>query len=103
MALSTMGTAENVQIDTNLFWANSSNRWYNSIEKNTIVNDPQIAGPSGLYAGYRIAESALTTSPAVDTGINVGLKFIGTGPDIGAFEVGSKPLAAPALKIISVN
>lgn len=99
----TMGTTSNVQIDKNLFWRNGNNRWSNRSDRNTINEDPQITGPTGEYTGYQIADSAIETSPAVDAGVDVGLNYLGAGPDIGAFEAGSLTLLAPTLDIISAR
>jgi hypothetical protein len=97
---STTGDTQNITIENNIFWQNATNDWLGGADRNTIIRNPQLAGPAGQYTGYTIAENALTTSAAVDAGVDVGLQFVGAGPDIGAFEAGSYALAAPTLNIV---
>ncbi len=103
----TQGTVQNLQIERNLFWRNGFNDWNggSANDVSTIIGDPMIAGPSGTYNGYQIPLDNMDQSAAVDAGLNVGLPYVGGGPDIGAFEAGAadQQLLPPLLKIVGLN
>lgn len=61
--------------------------------------------PAARNADGSIPETALfrlkSTSKLIDAGVNVGLVYNGTAPDLGAFEYGSTPLVAPTFVLTS--
>ena len=84
---------ENVKLDYNLIWdnANNNNSLFTTTPRpeegryvpgagysfsNNLFNNPQ------LTSDYKLQ----STSPAINAGIDVGLPFSGTAPDIGAYE-----------------
>ena len=73
-------------VDKNIFYAtgNSNSPKYknitptNTFVTNTFKVDPQLVSSTN----YALRSS----SPAINKGVNVGLSFIGSAPDLGAFE-----------------
>lgn len=74
----------NITVSHNLFYNNKKNHWRGSTATNTFVADPLFKGSLTEYEGYNI----LSDSPARDKGVDVGLAFSGSAPDIGALEIG---------------
>jgi hypothetical protein len=60
-----------------------SHDWHQPVGANTVIGDPLFIDPANgdfhLQAG----------SPAIDRGLDVGLQYSGSAPDIGAYEYGS--------------
>ena len=79
---SVSGTATNLTIDHNLFYGNATNDWNNVTDTNSVVDDPDFVGPASTYIGHTPVEG----SPAINAGVNVGLAYTGSAPDIGAIE-----------------
>lgn len=85
-----------LSVENNLFYQNASNApiYLNTqpvgkIEQNNLTVNPLFVSSTD----YRLQE----TSPVINTGINVGLPYSGSAPDIGAYEYGtSTPEATPA-------
>jgi len=67
-------------IQNNLFYNNAYNFWSDDNPINTIIADPLFVGGND----YHLQSS----SPAIDEGVDVGLPYIGSAPDIGAYEYG---------------
>jgi hypothetical protein len=77
----TVGQASNVTADRNLYWPKPL-RLEDIADSHALVADPQFV--NAMANDFRPAAS----SPAVDAGINVGLPYSGSAPDLGAFEYG---------------
>lgn len=78
-------TIINLSIENNLFYNNTSNSVdYGEVtiakktEKNNRISPPQFVSPTDFHLQKN--------SAAVDAGINAGLPYDGSAPDIGAFE-----------------
>jgi Right handed beta helix region len=102
-------TAKGLSIDYNLYHNGDGNmqcimRWgstcYTSLasfvsakgfETHGIEGNPLLANPAG--GDFR----PTSTSPVIDAGVNVGLPFVGSAPDIGAFELNLSSSSAPLL------
>jgi len=83
----TPANVETLVIQNNLYYANNTNSVYfvaGVTYTNTIVNTGQIVADPLLTSAtdYHL----LSGSPAIDAGVNVGLTYAGTAPDLGAFE-----------------
>lgn len=79
-------TVDKVDIRNNLIYltANSNNPKYQNITPtNVTISNTLKASP--LFVSS-VDFNLQITSPAVNSGVNVGLPFNGTNPDIGAFE-----------------
>jgi hypothetical protein len=63
-----------------------------SLLVNPLLVNPVIVGPTD--SDYYLQ----STSPAINVGINVGLPFSGTAPDLGAFEYPSCSIAQPVIQ-----
>ena len=81
------GTIDNLHIENNLYNDNGNSNdityWYdvfltNFVNQNNIKANPGFVSSSDYHL--------VSTSPAIDAGINVGLPYLGNAPDIGAFE-----------------
>jgi parallel beta-helix repeat protein len=76
--------AMNVLVDCNLYFPSPMNI--------VGVTDSQPVFGDPLFAAAGLGDFHLTSkSPAIDAGIDVGLPFVGTAPDLGAFEFSSGP------------
>lgn len=81
-------TVNSLMIDRNLFYStgNSNNLKYSNItptattQTNTIKLDPKFVNRSAL--DYRLQ----STSPAINQGINLGIAYKSSAPDLGALE-----------------
>jgi Right handed beta helix region len=80
------------------------------VASGNIAGDPILANPAGgdfrLCTAADVPHASCTgKSPAIDAGVNVGLSFQGTAPDLGAIESGASsggvPLAPTVLKLTS--
>lgn len=80
---STRGTITNLEIENNLFWNNPHNVWINGGDVNTIIANPDVNGTGSKPDPWYTLQAG---SPAIDAGIDVGLSYNGTAPDIGAYE-----------------
>ncbi len=93
----------NLQVGTNLLQNLSLGGLLGSIINNLLV-DPRISKSGVRPTPYYVPSSG---SPLIDGGVNVGLPFAGSKPDIGAFEVGlstTTPTAqAPAAPVSYVQ
>jgi hypothetical protein len=112
-------TAKGLSIDYNLYHDGDGNmqcvvKWgstcYTSLasfvsargyETHGIQGDPLLTNPAG--GDFR----PTNTSPVIDAGVNVGLPFVGSAPDIGAFELNlsssSAPLLAPTALTVTLT
>lgn len=71
----------NMAVDHNLYWP-APLRLEGISDSNALLADPQ-------FNAVENNDFTLTpTSPAIDAGIEVGLPFAGTAPDMGAYELG---------------
>jgi len=75
-------TYSNNTITNNLFYECDYNDWLHDTDINTIIADPEFVDPAN--GDYHLQEG----SPAIDAGIDVGLPFNGSAPDMGAYEYG---------------
>lgn len=86
---------ENLNIANNLYYDNGTyygggaeyNNFTGVSETNKVLANPDFLGQEVNYSGYKLAEG----SPAIDSGIKVGLPFFGSTMDIGAIEFGLGP------------
>lgn len=80
-------TDTNLNVDYNLYYpisnANQILVWSISHDTHSVTNSPQFISASPLSAlDFRLNQS----SPAINAGVNVGLPFCQSAPDIGAIE-----------------
>jgi hypothetical protein len=95
-------TLSNVTVNNNLYYNNATNAAAynmtvsNKVENNNIVGNPLFVS----LTDYHLQGS----SPAINKGINVGLPYNGSAPDIGAFETGNTSDAtAPIVTAFSIS
>ncbi|MFQ5640847.1 MAG: right-handed parallel beta-helix repeat-containing protein [bacterium] len=73
--------AQGVVVKNNLYWPSDVEN------RGVIDSNALIAGP--LFTDAANGDFTLRpTSPAIDAGVNIGLPFVGSAPDLGAFELG---------------
>ena len=72
----------NIIIDHNLFWGCGTNAWSDGRDTNTVVADPRFVGGNKPTPYFKLKDG----SPAINAGIDVGLPFKGSAPDMGAYE-----------------
>jgi hypothetical protein len=80
------GTVDTLRLQNNLIYQNGNSnnvQWY-GIQPTNIVNTGTLKVDPLFVSSTDYRLSAL--SPAIDAGIYVGLNYIGSAPDIGAFE-----------------
>ena len=65
---------------------------------NNLTVDPKITKTGDRPQPYYIPSSG---SPLIDAGVNVGQAFLGSTPDIGAFETGGPAGSAPLVNLTS--
>lgn len=80
-------------IDYNLFYGNTPNDWLSDTDTNTVIDNPDFVATGNKPTPYYTLQGV---SPAIDAGIDVGLPYEGTDPDIGAYEY---PGDSPAAKL----
>lgn len=78
-------SGENIILENNLY--NDDPRLKGISDANPIVNDPKFVNPKTY--DFSLQDS----SPAIDAGVDIGLPFNGTAPDLGAFEFGNSQIA----------
>jgi len=78
-------TPQDLILDTNLYWPAPIN--LNRVSaSNPIVEDPLfVDAPNQDF-------HLMALSPVIDAGVDVGLPFVGSAPDLGAFEFEQKSL-----------
>lgn len=74
-----------LQVGTNLLQNLTTTGLLGSILNNLLGQDPRISKSGVRPTPYYVPSSG---SPLIDGGVNVGLPFAGSKPDIGAFETG---------------
>ena len=86
-------TLSGVTVNNNLYYANATNATdFNITATNKTENNNITGNPLFVSSGdYKLQ----TSSPAINKGINVGVPYSGSAPDIGAFETGSSPAPDP--------
>ncbi|WP_276373408.1 Ig-like domain-containing protein [Chryseolinea sp. H1M3-3] len=67
---------------------------------NNLTGDPKVAKSGTKPNPYFVPQ---TGSPLIDKGINLGLAFAGTAPEIGAHELGSGTVTTVAVTGVSVS
>ena len=77
------------------------------VTSNPFVNiDTAFARVPRLSSGYLPSTTFLrldSTSTLIDTGLYVGIKYLGKAPDLGAFEYGSETFNTQVLSLSAVN
>ena len=68
-------------VSNNLF--NFSHDWHQPVGVNYVVGDPLFVDPAN--GDFHLQAN----SPAIDQGLDMGLQYSGSAPDIGAYEYGS--------------
>jgi hypothetical protein len=96
------GTLSNIHIQNNVLFGNGNNNNIynignisNYVNEVNIIADPLFASTSD----FRLKSG----SPAIDAGINVGLPYYGSSPDIGAFEMSDGELQLNKLPIVNIS
>lgn len=85
-------TISGLQVASNLLNNLTTSGVVGSILNNLLGNDPKIQKTGVRPTPYYVPSSG---SPLIDGGVNVGLPFNGSKPDIGAFESGSAITTPP--------
>lgn len=73
----------NLDITNNLYFPDAELESVS--DGNPIIDDPEFVKPG--FSDYDFGLKS--TSPAIDSGVDVGLPYAGSAPDLGAFEFGS--------------
>jgi hypothetical protein len=92
-------TIGNLQVGNNLLQNLSLGGLIGSI-LNNVLSDPRISKGGVRPTPYYIPTSG---SPLIDGGVNVGLPFAGSKPDIGAYETGLAATPPPASPTTPAN
>lgn len=93
-------TLTNVTVNNNLYYNNATNAAAynmtvsNKVENNNIVGNPLFVSSTD----YHLQAS----SPAVNKGINVGLPYYGSAPDIGAYESKYLDTTPPVITVFTI-
>ncbi len=80
------GNSQNVIADCNLYWP-SPKKLVNVADSHALVADPKFVDPANHDFHLQ------STSPAIDKGVDVGIPYLGTAPDLGEYEYANFPLA----------
>lgn len=85
------GTFQNLAVTNNCFVGMSSAAVFGGTFSNNITpNNPQITGSGAKPTPYYIPT---TGSPLIGAGVNVGLPYSGTAPNIGVYDAGGQATA----------
>jgi parallel beta-helix repeat protein len=76
--------SEGVVAERNLYWGQGSPQLRNVTDPSALYGDALLKNPDNN--DFQI----LQASPAIDAGVNVGLPFKGSAPDLGAIEFGEQ-------------
>lgn len=88
-------TGVTAEVRNNICWGSCPNAFSGGTQSNNLTTDPLFKNASG--ADFLL----LPGSDAIDSGIDVGLPFVGTAPDIGAleFDADSPPASPTGLSV----
>lgn len=92
----------NLSIENNVFYKNGQNTPKFEIEIITTKTVQSNLAVNPLFVSTTDFHLQ-TGSPAINAGINVGLPFSGTAPDIGAFETVSNVVQANQSPVVSIS
>ncbi|CAN5363389.1 hypothetical protein BH09BAC3_BH09BAC3_10360 [soil metagenome] len=87
----------NLQVKNNIFMNLPVGTVTGAYANNTTI-DPKIQKSGNRADPYYMPQAA---SPLIDAGVNVGLAFTGSAPDIGAFEYAGAPNLLPIVNLTS--
>lgn len=96
------GTITNIYTQYNLVFGNGNNNSMNNpeyisnyVNSNNLSTDPLFVSSSDF--------NLRPESPAINSGINVGLKYFGSAPDIGAFETQENEVHVNQLPVVTIS
>ncbi len=92
-------TIKNLQVSNNLLFRLPIGNVAGTYTNN-LTSDPRINKTGARPSPYYIPTAA---SPVIDAGVNVGLPFGGSAPDMGAFEFNTQVTAPPPNVLPQVN
>jgi len=92
------GTMSNLQVSNNFLVNQPIGSVPGTYSGNITTGDPKIAKTGSRPAPYYVPQAG---SPLIDAGLNLGLAFTGTKPDIGAYE--STGAAAVAVTGVTIS